>query len=124
MANPNIASLNSVVGFTSNIIGISTTTPTVLVTNPDNSNTILKINAITAANKLTASTTLNVDFYSQAAGAGTSTAIIRNASIPSGATLVVIGKDFPLYLQENRSVTAYAGVSSSIDILVSYETIS
>jgi hypothetical protein len=36
----------------------------------------------------------------------------------------LIGKDTPLYVEENRSIAAQAGTANSIDILASYETIS
>jgi hypothetical protein len=40
------------------------------------------------------------------------------------ATLVIIGKDNPIYVEENRSLTAQASAASDIAIVCSYEEIS
>ena len=42
----------------------------------------------------------------------------------NGSTLAIIGKDTPLYLEENRSIGAIAGTANAIDIVASYEVIS
>jgi hypothetical protein len=40
------------------------------------------------------------------------------------ASLVIIGKDNPIYVEENRSLTAQASAANDIAIVCSYEEIS
>jgi hypothetical protein len=76
----------------------------------------------------TASATNNADitvkYHLSAAGAGTSIALANTITVPADSTLVIIGKDSPIYLEENRSLTAQATASDDIAIVCSYEDIS
>ena len=50
--------------------------------------------------------------------------IASTITVPQGSSLAIIGKDTPLYLEENRSITVTAAAINSIDVVASYETIS
>lgn len=130
MAAPNIANLTTITGVSTFVAGISTTSGTVIISNPASSNSVYKVNTLTASN--TSSTTVNVfvKIFNQAAGAGTSVSIASSIAVPSGSTLTVIGKDIPIYLEENRSMWVLAGAATtvssatnSIDVVASYESI-
>jgi hypothetical protein len=123
MAAPNIVNVASIIGV-STFIGINTTAPVVLISNAASSGTVLKLNTLMASNTASSTATITVKIFSAAAGAGTSVSIASSISIPSGSTLAIIGKDTPLYLEENRSIGAIAGTSNAIDVVASYETIS
>lgn len=129
MAAPNILGSTSVVGISTFRSGISTTSGTVILSNASNSNSVYKINSILASNTAANSATISVKIFNAAAGAGSSVSIASTILVNSGSTLVIIGKDTPIYLEENRSITAIAGVAgtnitNAIDIVASYEVIS
>jgi hypothetical protein len=123
MAAPNIVNVSSIVGITTFVANISTGW-SVIISNPESSNSVYKVNTLLASNTTGTSANITVDYFSQAAGAGTSVSIGTTISVPAGSTLALIGKDTPLYIEENRSIAAQAGTANSIDILASYETIS
>ena len=96
---------------------------TTFLSNPANSGRVLRIISLMASNKTAASVTASASYRSQAAGAGTSVSLVQGVSVPSGSTLIIVGRDAPLYLEEDRSITVAAGVSTSIDFISSYESI-
>jgi hypothetical protein len=124
MAAPNIVNVTTITGVSTFVSGISTNTVSVIVSNAAASNQVYKLNTLMAANTTGFLANITVKIFNAAAGAGSSVSIASTISIPSGSTLAIIGKDTPLYLEENRSIGAIAGTASAIDIVASYEVIS
>ena len=122
MAAPNIVNVANITGV-STFVGITTLTPVVLISNAASSGQVYKINTLLAAG-IGATTAITVKIHSAAAGAGTSVSIASTITVPQGSSLAIIGKDTPLYLEENRSITVTAAAINSIDVVASYETIS
>ena len=123
MAAPNIVNVTSIIGITT-AVGLSTTAVTTFLSNADASGKVLKINTVVAAGIGTAQGNITLKYHLAAAGAGTSIALANTITVPTGASLVIIGKDNPIYLEENRSLTAQASVADNIAIVCSYEDIS
>ena len=124
MANPNIVNVTSILGVTT-AVGLSTTAVTTFLSNANASNKVLKVNTIIASNiDGTISADITVKYHLAAAGAGTSIALANTITVPAGATLVIVGKDHPIYIEENRSLTAQASAANDIAIVCSYEDIS
>ena len=124
MAAPNIVNVTNITGVTT-AVGLSTTAVVTFVSNPASSNKVLKINTILASNiDGTNNADITVKYHLSAAGAGTSIALANTITVPADATLVIIGKDSPIYLEENRSLTAQASAIDDIAIVCSYEDIS
>ena len=123
MAAPNIVNVTSIIGITT-AVGLSTTAVTTFLSNADASGKVLKINTVVAAGIGTGSGNITVKYHLAAAGAGTSIALANTITVPTGASLVIIGKDNPIYLEEDRSLTAQASVANNIAIVCSYEDIS
>ena len=124
MAAPNIVNVTSIIGVTT-AVGLGTTAVTTFLSNADASGKVLKINTIIAANTDgTASADITVKYHLEAAGAGTSIALANTITVPADASLVVIGKDSPIYLEENRSLTGTASAENRLAIICSYEEIS
>jgi hypothetical protein len=123
MAAPNIVNVSSIIGITTFVANISTS-GSVIMTNAANSNTVYKVNTLLASNTSSSSANITVKYSGQAAGAGTSVSIGTTISVPSGSTLALIGKDTPIYVEEDKSILALAGTAGTIDIIASYETIS
>jgi len=123
MAAPNIVNVTSIIGVTT-AVGLSTTAVTTFLSNAASSNKVLKINTVVAAGIGTGQGNITLKYHLAAAGAGTSIALANTITVPTGASLVIIGKDNPIYLEENRSLTAQASVANNIAIVCSYEDIS
>ena len=123
MAAPNIVNVTSIIGITT-AVGLGTTAVTTFLSNADASGKVLKINTVVAAGIGTGSGNITLKYHLAAAGAGTSIALANTIAVPTGASLVIIGKDNPIYLEENRSLTAQASAADNIAIVCSYEDIS
>lgn len=124
MAAPNIVNVTSILGITT-AINLTTTSATTFLSNASASGKVLKINTIIASNiDGSASADITVKYHLAAAGAGTSIALANTITVPADASLVIIGKDNPIYLEEDRSLTAQASAASDIAIVCSYENIS
>ena len=124
MAAPNIVNVANITGVTT-AVGLGTTAVVTFLSNPASSNKVFKINTILAANiDGTNGADITVKYHLAAAGAGTSIALANTITVPADATLVIIGKDSPIYLEEDRSLTAQASAANDIAIVCSYEDIS
>lgn len=123
MAAPNIVNVTSIIGITT-AVELSTTAVTPFLSNADESDKVLKINTVVAAGIGTEAADITVKYHLEAAGAGTSIPVANTITIPVGASLVIIGKDSPIYLEENKSLTAQASSADNIAIVCSYEEIS
>lgn len=124
MAAPNIVNVSTITGVTTFVSGISTLTPTIIISNAAASNSVLKLNTVMAANRTSSSTSITLKIFDGAAGAGSSVSIGSSISVPSGSTLILIGKDSPIYIEENRSIGIIGVSTSAFDVIASYETIS
>jgi len=123
MAAPNIAALTIITGI-STFVGLTTTNSVSFLSNASGSNKVLKVNTILAANTSAITQSVSVKIFNLAAGAGSSVSIASSISVPTASTVVVLGKDTPIYLQENQSLAALAGYTNAVDIVCSYEEIS
>jgi len=124
MTAPNIANVSSIVGITTAVV-LSTTNSTLFLSNSSGSNKVFRINNITTSNiDGTANADITIRYHTSAAGAGTSIPLANTITIPADASLVVVGKDNQLYLEENRSFTAQASLANDLAVFCSYEEIS
>ena len=123
MAAPNIVGVTEIIGV-STFVGLTSTSPFVLVSNPASSNYVYKINSIIVANDdgVTAAD-ITVRLHNAAAGAGTSFALAHTISVAADSTLVVLDKASSIYLEEDRSITVQASAANDLDVICSYETI-
>ena len=131
MAAPNILALNTATGKTTYLTP-SATTAVVLLQNAANSNTVLKINQIVAANvNGTNAVDTTVSVYTNggvaqgsAPSGGTAFPIASTISVPADASLIVVDKTTQIYLEENTSIIVTSGTASGITYSVSYEILS
>ena len=123
MTAPNIVNVSSIVGITT-AINLTTTDTTTILSNASASNKVLKINTIIASNiDGSSAADITVKYHLSAAGAGTSVALANTITVPADASLVIISKDNPIYLEEDRSLTTQASAEDDIAIVCSYEEI-
>jgi len=117
MAAPNILSATSIYGKTVGA-ALGTTLTTTLLTCP--ANKVLKINSIIVANvDGTSAADASVTFYDSSATA--SYRIASTVSVPADSTLVVLGKDSPIYLEESDEIRGGAGAASDLELIISYD---
>lgn len=123
MAAPNLLSPTTVNGKASGLT-LSSTSETTLLTNASGSSKFIRINALYAANiDGAASVDCTIKLYDAATG-GTGYAIANTISVPADATVVMVGHDAPLYLEENRRVTVTASAANDLTVVCSYEEVS
>ena len=119
MAAPNIVSVSSIYGKTMGA-ALSTATNTIILTCA--ANKVLKINSIIVANvDGTNNADATVYFYDSSAAARY--ALAYTVTVPADATLIVLGKDSPIYLEESDQIEAGASAAGDLQIIISYEEI-
>ena len=124
MANPNLLGITTVTGITT-VVGLNTTAVTTFLSNSDASGKVLKVNTLMVSNTNgNISGNITIKYHNEALGAGTSVPIAYTIAVPADTTVVITGKDTPIYLEENRSLTGTASRENVIGIICSYEDIS
>lgn len=118
MAAPNIVNVATITARTA--ANALTTTMANVITNLTNSNTVVKINDIMISNYVGSNVTSNIVLNR----AGTSYYIGANVVIPGYSTLVLIGKDSFVYLEENDYLQANSSANTSMHCVAAYEIIS
>ena len=124
MAAPNIVNVTTITG-KSNVVSLTTTSATAVVSNAVSSNKVFKINSLVVSNvDGTNAADITIALYSEDDIGGTATEIVSTVSVPADASLIVIDKNTSIYLEEDRSIGATAGSASDLKVVVSYEEIS
>jgi hypothetical protein len=124
MAAPNIVNVATIIGKTTYLTPANTNAA-VLLANSASSNKVFKINTLVASNvDGTNAADVTVAINSNAAGSGTGYPIASTISVPADASLIVIDKDNPFYLEEDKSIVVTSGSSNDITFTISYEEIS
>jgi len=124
MAAPNIVSVTSIYGKTTGV-ELNTTTTTGILTCA--SNKVLKVNSIICANiDGSNSATITINFFdtdSDGGGTDRTNPIASTVTVPADSTLVVLGKDSAIYLEEGDKITGGASANGDIQCTISYEEI-
>jgi len=117
MAAPNLVNVSSIYGKTMGA-ALGTDVNTSLLTCA--ADKVLKINSIIVANvDGTNSADVTVYFYDSTATARYQ--IASTVAVPADSTLVVIGKDSPIYLEESDEIEAGASATGDLQMIISYE---
>jgi hypothetical protein len=120
MAAPNLVNVTSITG---KIDGHALTTNTI-----DNANSsvitaaadqLIKINSIIVAN-IDGTNSVDIDVAVNLSG-DARFYLAKTVAVPADSTLVVIGKDSPIYLEEGDELEARASAASDAELVVSYE---
>jgi hypothetical protein len=117
MAAPNLVNVTSIYGKT-NGVQLDTTTTTDIITCA--SDKLVKVNSIIVAN-IDGSNACDVTVYFYDNNLSHRTAIADAVTVPAKSTLVVIGKDSPIYLEESDQIEAGASANSDLHLTISYE---
>ena len=116
MAAPNIVSVATIKGL-SFVAALTTTLTTTMVTCA--AETVCKINVIRCTNITDNDATVTFDFDV----AGTIVKIANEVTVPANSTVDIVDKNSSLYLQETDLLRGGASAGSTIDVIVSYETL-
>ena len=116
MAAPNLVNVTSIYGKT---VGADITTSDVdWVTCA--AEKVIKVNSIIVSN-IDGSTAVDVTIKWYDASASASWHLCKTVTVPADSTLVVLGKDAPIYLEEGDRVRGLASAASDAQVAVSYE---
>ena len=121
MTAPNIINVSSIKGKTTT--ATSTLTATTFIDNTINSSKVLKLNTLYVANTSTASATITVVHYSNVSLGLVVKYLARNIVVPAATTVLVLGRDGPIYLEEDQRISVYASITNVLDVVCSYEEI-
>lgn len=122
MAAPNLINPGTITGKTT-YLTLANTTETDLLVNAASSNKALRVTAIYAANidgVVSVDCTLRI--YNAASG-GTGFPLAHTITVPADATVVLIGKDAPIWLEENQRLTVQASAGNDLTVVCSYEDV-
>jgi hypothetical protein len=123
MAAPNLLAASSIYGRTATT-NLATTSATEVLSNTDASGKVFKVNTLIVANvDGTNAADITIAYYSEDNIGGTPTNIIQSATVAAKQNLVIISKDTPIYLEENRSIGATASAGGDLQVVASYEEI-
>jgi len=117
MAAPNILSATSIYGKSMGA-SLGTTLTTDILTCP--SEKVLKVKSIIVAN-IDGTNDAQATVYFYDSSASTRYALAYTINVPADASLVVLGQDSPLYLEEGDQIEAGANATSDLQIVISYE---
>ena len=117
MAAPNVVNVSSIYGKTTGL-ALTSSSQDILTCGADK---LLKVNSIIVSNvDGTNSDEVTVSWYDS--GTTTSFRLASTVGVPAKSTLVVLGKDAPIYLEEGDKIQANGvAASGDLEIIVSYE---
>lgn len=123
MVAPNIVGVTTITGITTSL-SLANTSATVLVSNPNNSQYVYKINSIIVANDNGSSTaTITATVNDSQNGAGTAYRLAFAIDVAPKSTLIILDKASSIYLPENSSIVVTASSGNFLDVVCSYEAI-
>ena len=118
MAAPNLNSPTKVEGKVA-VFAATTTAGTVLA-NATTSNAVLRIVNMMAAN---IDGTNAVDVSAVVTNGTVTASIVSTVAVPADASIVILGRDNPLYLPEGYRIQASASADSDAEIVIGYEEV-
>lgn len=123
MAAPNLNNPTSVVGKTT-YLALSDTNETDLLSNSSASGKCMRVKTIMLANvDGTNAVDATLKIYTAASG-GTGYSLLSTLSVPADSSVVAIGSDNSVYLEEDRRITVQASAASDLNVVCSYEEVS
>lgn len=121
MAAPNIVNVTAIYGKT---VGAALTTGSAdIVTNSAASGKVLKINSIYVSN-VDGTNNADVTVTWTDSSASATYKLANTVTVPADATLIIVDKSAPIYLEEGDKISALASANSDLEITISYDDIS
>ena len=124
MAAPNLASLTTITAKTG-LTDLNSTSTTTLLSNAASSGKVLNLSSLYVCNvDGTNNADVTIKVHSAASGGGTGFAIASTIVVPADGSAVVIDKNSPVYLEEDKSLVATASAADDLECVLSYEELS
>ena len=117
MAAPNIVNVTSIYGQPRGQDLTTTTTAGILTCASDK---LLKVNSIIVSN-IDGSNSADVTIRFFDNSQSSTVAIANTVTVPAQSTLIVLGKDSPIYLEESDEIRGGASANDDLEVIVSYE---
>lgn len=118
MAYPNLLSITLVRAQTA--VQNITTTSTIFITNAAASGNVIKAGSVVVSNNDAANTAeISAEFVRN----GFSYNIVNSVIVPPRSTLIVLGKESPLYLEEGDDIKLIASANNHLEAIGSYEVL-
>lgn len=122
MAAPNLNNPTSITGKTT-YLTLSVTTETTLLTNAASSGKALRITNLMFVNiDGVAAVDASATIYTAASG-GTGHKIANTITVPADSSIVLLGRENAVWLEEDRRITVQASAASDLAVICSYEEI-
>jgi len=100
---------------------LNSTSETDLLVNAASSNKTIRVQSVYAANiDGSSSADISMKWYDSATS-GNGYALANTISVPADATVVLLGADAYIWLEEDRRLTVQASASGDISVVCSYE---
>lgn len=123
MAAPNLNAPTTINGKTT-YLSLANTTETTLLSNAASSGKAMRVTSLLLANiNGTGGVDATVRIYSSASS-GTGYEICRTLTVPANATVVLLGRDAGVWLEEDRRITVTASAANYLAVVCSYEEVS
>lgn len=123
MAAPNLNAPTTINGKTT-YLSLANTSETTLLSNAASSGKALRVTSLLLANiNGTGGVDATVRIYS-AASAGTGYELCKTLTVPANATVVLLGRDAGVWLEEDRRIAVTASAANYLSVVCSYEEVS
>lgn len=122
MAAPNLSAPTTITGKTT-YLTLADTAETTLLSNAASSGKAFRVTCVLLAN-IDGSNAVDatIKIYTAASG-GTGHCIVNTVTVPADATIVVLGRDSSVWLEEDRRITATASAGGDLAVICSYEEV-
>ena len=125
MAAPNIVGPTTITAKTAVLSSVTGATGTVLLSNAASSGKAFQVTSLYVANvDGTNAADVTIKLHAEDDGAGTGRAICSTVSVPADATVIVVDKNAPLWLEEDKSIVVTPSASNDLEFVCSYLEIS
>lgn len=122
MAAPNLNNPTSITGKTT-YLTLANTNETTLLTNAASSGKALRITNLMFVNiDGIAAVDASATIYTAASG-GTGHKIANTITVPADSSIVLLGRENAVWLEEDRRITVQASAASDLAVICSYEEI-
>jgi hypothetical protein len=125
MAAPNIVGPTTITAKTAVLSSVTGATGTVLLSNAASSGKAFQVTSLYVANvDGTNAADVTIKLHAEDDGGGTGRSICSTVSVPADATVIVVDKNAPLWLEEDRSIVVTPSASDDLEFVCSYLEIS
>ena len=118
MTNPNIVNVG-MVRMQNEVSSTLTTSYKAFLYNPASSNQVLRLDSFVATNTTASAVTIDADLVRSTVGY----AFAKEIEIPAYSTMVLVDKDYPLYIEETDSIRARVSTANAVHVSINFTEI-